>query len=192
MRDWYENWWSELEPTFERTSEIHIGAKKAPEVVLTALQWIDAAPPWNQGIIRRASVGGRKSGSKFNGYWAVKVVRDGLYSFEVRRWPVESGLKIREGTPPHPPEPGTANSYSAPEGRAVPIKSATLRIDGKDLETKLVSEDDAAIQFTRKLRAGSYKFSPFFTLAEGRGQGARELGAYYLTVSPVNEASPDE
>ncbi len=184
MRAWYEKWWDDLEPGFERTSEIYVGSEEAPLVNLTALQWIDAGPPWNQGIVRQAPHG-KKAGKKFTGHWAVKVVKPGNYVFEVRRWPKESGLKIREGTPPHPSEPGTAPSYSAPAGRAVPIVSATLRIDGEDLETRPVAEDDVVIRFTHELAKGSHRFSPFFNVATGKGKATTELGAYYMLVSPA-------
>ncbi|NNE90692.1 MAG: N-acetylgalactosamine-4-sulfatase, partial [Verrucomicrobiales bacterium] len=188
MQEWYENWWAELSPTFSRTSEIYVGADEAPEVNLTALQWIDAAPPWNQGLIRKAPIGGKRAGTKFNGHWAVKVVKDGTYEFELRRWPKESGLKLREGTPPHPSEPETLPSYSAPAGRAVPIDSATLRINGEDLETKPVTDDDSVVRFTRELKKGSHKFSPLFTVEDDQGEPGQELGAYYMTVKPAPAA----
>ena len=131
--------------------------------------------------------GAGKSSKKFAGHWAVQVVADGNYTFEIRRWPKESGLKIREGTPAHPSEPGTASSYSAPAGRAIPIVSATLRIDGEDLETKPVLEDDKVIRFTHNLTKGSHRFSPLFHVGTGDGKATSEMGAYYLTVRPVAE-----
>ncbi|MEM7397090.1 MAG: sulfatase-like hydrolase/transferase, partial [Verrucomicrobiota bacterium] len=76
LRAWYENWWAELEPTFSRTSTLYVGSPKTPELEITALQWIDQAPPWNQGIIRRGSVArgkGKRPAKpvKFTGHWAV-------------------------------------------------------------------------------------------------------------------------
>lgn len=192
MRKWYEDWWAELEPTFSRTSEIYIGSEQSPEVALTALQWIDANPPWNQGLIRKGGVpsrkGKRRSGAVFPGHWTVKVVRDGNYAFEVRRWPEESDLKIREGVVAHPPAPGCLPSYSNIHGRALPIVSATLRIDGEDIETKPVADEDKTIQFVRELTGGSYKFSPYFSQRlKGAGSEDRSLGCYYLTVTRLEE-----
>lgn len=191
LRDWYENWWSELEPTFARTSSVYVGSKEAPELHITALQWIDEAPPWNQGVIRRGlRANGRKENSqesaaaKFRGHWAVDVVRDGVYAFEVRRWPKESGLTIREGIPALVPMPGCLPSYSAVDGTALPVISATLRINGVDMKTKQVGDNDASIRFTRELSRGSYKFSPYFSIKTQGGE--TELGCFYLSVTSLS------
>ena len=183
LRNWYENWWAELEPTFSRTSELHVGSPEAPELRITALQWIDEKPPWNQGLVRKSirTNGRRKAPEKFKGHWAVKVARDGNYAFEVRRWPKEAGLKIREGVAAHPARPGCLPSYSAVAGTALPIPTATLRIDGMDLETKAVGDDDTLVRFTQRLEKGSHQFSPYFSIKTG-GKAA-ELGCYYLTVT---------
>ena len=183
LRKWYEDWWAELEPTFTRTSDHYIGAPEQPEVVLTALQWIDVRPIWNQGLIRKGTPASEKPPAIFPGHWAVKVVQDGIYEFEVRRWPQESGLKIREGVKAHTALPGRLPGFSNVTGQALLIVSATLRIDGKDIETKAVTETDKTIRFTHTLKAGSYKFSPYFSqLPEGAKTEDRSLGCYYLTV----------
>ena len=189
LRDWYENWWAELEPTFKRTSKVYVGSPETPELQITALQWIDQAPPWNQGIIREAktvNANRKKSGKpvKFSGHWAVHVSQTGNYAFEVRRWPEESGLRIREGVEALPVVPGCLPSYSAVRGTALPVVSATLRIDGKDLETKPVSEHEASIRFTQKLTEGDHKFSPYFSLPPASGsETGDQLGCYYLRVT---------
>ena len=189
MREWYENWWAGIEPTYSRTSEIHLGAEESPRVPLTALQWIDADPPWNQGLIRRGSSSSRKverarTKAVFSGHWAVKVVRGGTFTFELRRWPEESGLAIREGVKAHPPRRGCLPSYSNVVGKALPIVSATLRIDGEDLETQTVGDRDQVVRFVRELGEGSYRLSPYFTQQrEGRSTVDRSLGCYYVTVT---------
>lgn len=109
---------------------------------------------------------------------------EAAYAFEVRRWPEESGLKIRQGIPALAPMPGCLPSYSAVDGAALPVSSATLRINGQDLETKQVDDNDTSIRFTHRLTKGSYKFSPYF-LIDTDGQET-ELGCYYLSVKPLN------
>ncbi|MFW6169569.1 MAG: arylsulfatase, partial [Planctomycetota bacterium] len=55
MREFYDAWWAELEPTFARTTEIHLGHPEHPVVNLTGHDWIQKAlPPWNQRHIREA------------------------------------------------------------------------------------------------------------------------------------------
>ena len=79
MREFYEQWWAELKPTFSQTTEIYSGHPEHPVVSLTAHDWIQKVyPPWHQGSIRSASreaVAEEKL--KHLGYWAVKVLRDG-------------------------------------------------------------------------------------------------------------------
>jgi len=139
LRDWYEAWWSELSPTFSQTSKIVIGSPEVPRVRLTALQWIDTGPVWNQGIVRKANLKSKKAkGNKtgpagWSGHWLVQVAESGTYLFELRRWPEEAGLALRQGTPPHPVRPGLLPSFSAVKGTALNIVSGTLRIDGVDL-----------------------------------------------------------
>ena len=120
----------------------------------------------------------------FNGHWAVEVMSNGKYQFEVRRWPKESGLKILEGTPSNPPKPGCLPSFSAVPGVALPIKSATLRINGKNLQTKQISLNDPAIIFTQTLNKGLHEISPFFSIfIDGIEQ---QLGCYYLHITHIN------
>ena len=137
LRAWYESWWAELEPTFSRTSRVYVGSPGVPELEITALQWIGQSPPWNQGLIRRAVLPrGQGKPAKFSGHWAVHVAQTGNYAFEVRRWPKESGLKIREEVDALPVTPGCLPSYSAVPGTALPVVSATLRVDGQDVQEK--------------------------------------------------------
>ena len=124
---------------------------------------------------------------KFNGHWAVNVAQTGDYAFVVRRWPEESGLKIREGVAALPVTPGCLPSYSAVPGTALPVVSATLRIDGKDLETKTVSENDEWVRFTHRLNRGDHKFSPYIAVKPtGDAKTQHEIGCYYLTVKLLN------
>ena len=53
----------------------------------------------------------------------------------------------------------------------------TLRIDGKDLETKPLPKDAAEVSFETELKKGSYKLGPVFKLTDG------EVGAYYTVVT---------
>ena len=45
MRAFYDAWWAELEPTFARTTELHIGHHDHPVVTLTSHDWIQEAYP---------------------------------------------------------------------------------------------------------------------------------------------------
>ena len=180
MRAFYDKWWAELEPTFSQTTEIYLGHKDHPKVVLTAHDWIQKVyPAWNQGSIRSHDWQKKikEEVHKHVGYWAVKVVQDGKYKVSLRRWPTESGAAINASLPAGQPVPGATKAFREEEGKGIGATKATLRIDGKDLETQPVIEGAKEINFEVELKAGSYKLAPFFTVKKG------ELGAYYTTVT---------
>jgi arylsulfatase B len=178
MRAFYDAWWAELEPTFALTTEIYLGHKDHPVVSMTSHDWIqEANPPWNQGHIRKGSA--TKDG-KHPGHWAVKVVTGGKYSFSLRRWPAEANKPINAGLPKLPNVPGATKPFSATPGKAFAFKTATLRVDGKDLSSALIKEGDTHVVFTANLAKGSHKLAPVFKTADGK-----EVGAYYLIVQPA-------
>ena len=178
MRAFYDSWWAELEPTFAQTTEIYLGHEKHPRVSLTSHDWIQQQnPPWNQGHIRRGS---GAQGGKHLGHWAVKVVKAGKYSFEMRRWPAEADIPINAGIPALPNVPGSSKAFSTIPGKSFDFEKATLRINGVDLATIPVGNTESSVKLTATLTAGSHRLSPFFTASSGD-----ELGAYYLIVEPA-------
>ncbi len=186
MREFYDAWWAELEPTFAQTTEIYLGHPDHPKVTLTAHDWIqEVNPPWNQAHIRGASQFGAGKGKRkkpgksvHKGHWAVKVVEDGEYEIALRRWPEEANKPIVAELPAEPNVPGSSKAFRANPGKPIPAESATLRINGKNLETKPVSANDTAVTFTTKLTKGSHQLAPVFTAASGS-----EVGAYYTIVT---------
>jgi len=200
IRAFYDAWWSELEPTFSQTTEIHLGHPAHPVVSLTGHDWIqEALPPWNQQHIRAADgfaparkTAGKAKGAKakdasagaaksvHTGHWAVNVVTAGRYEISLRRWPVEANHPITAALPPGANVPGASIAFRAHPGFAVPATTATLRLDSRDVATLPVRATDTAISFTTTLTAGSHQLAPVFLTAEGD-----ELGAYYVVVTKL-------
>ncbi|CAN5184960.1 arylsulfatase [soil metagenome] len=194
MAAFYDAWWAELEPTFAQTTEIHLGHPDHPLVSLTGHDWIqEGLPPWNQQHIRQAEgYGPAKPGqannsrpaaetprkSEHRGHWAVKVLTPGRYTISLRRWPVEADHPIAAGIPPGGDVPGTSKAYRAREGVAIPVVTATLRIDDESRETRPLPEGATHIDFETELTAGAHQLAPVFTDAHGN-----EVGAYYVAVS---------
>ncbi|CAN0441084.1 unnamed protein product, partial [Hapterophycus canaliculatus] len=179
MREFYEQWWAELEPTFSQTTEIYLGHPEHPVVNLTAHDWIQKIyPPWHQGSIRDADRKVLKSDRLAHlGYWAVKVIEDGKYRVSLRRWPVESGAAINATLPAGDDVPGATKAFRAVVGNGIKATHAVLRIDGKDLDRKPVAKDAEQVSFVTNLKQGSYQLAPVFEIPEG------ELGAYYVVVT---------
>ena len=198
MKAFYDAWWSELEPTFAQTTEIHLGHPDHPVVSLTGHDWIQQGlPPWNQRHVRQAAGlgtgkqetgkqgAGKDKNTKANssrsihrGHWAVKVVSAGEYVVSMRRWPVEADQPIVSALPAGEDVPGADKPFRAHAGVAVAATRATLRIDGRDVESKPVTAEDKQISFTVELKVGSYELSPVFITAQGD-----EVGAYYAVVT---------
>jgi arylsulfatase A-like enzyme len=196
----YDEWWAEIEPTFAMTTEIYVGHAEHPVVSLTGHDWIqDALPPWNQQQIRQAAGYGapkRPAGKarknkepnkslesvklSHQGHWAVKVISDGDYEIRLRRWPVEVDAPIPSTLMAGENVPGASRAYRAHEGVGIPATRAVLRLDGKDLETKMVSSSDHEIVFQTKLTTGSHQLSPYFVDAAGN-----EVGAYYAVITKL-------
>ncbi len=183
MEKWYDKEWDKMLPTFSETTELYLGHEKAPITMLNAHDWIqEELPPWNQQHIRAAQ--GFKKDAEFKGYWAVKVVNSGEYKISVSRWPVDSGISITKSIEAMPKVSGSGKNYSATIGKAIPIKSAVLRIDGKEIETLSVSDTDKVITFITTLKKGSHTLSPYFTF-ENEEKGKGQIGTYFCKVEKL-------
>ncbi|PAY18863.1 arylsulfatase [Rhodopirellula sp. SM50] len=181
MREFYEQWWAELEPTFSQTTEIYLGHPEHPVVSLTAHDWIqEVYPPWHQGSIR-AAIELQASGELVHkGHWAVKVIQDGAYEISLRRWPVESGTAINAPLSAGDNVPGAAKAFRTTPGVAVGATHGVLRLDGKDLDRKPVETDAEQVRFVTELKKGSHQLAPYFEIKDG------ELGAYYVVVTHLD------
>lgn len=179
MRAFYDAWWAELQPTFAQTTEIYLGHPDDPVSTLTAHDWLNTGPPWNQAHIRKANAYGNinhKKQKEHKGYWAVKVVADGTYEISAYRWAPEAKHPITAGLPAGEDVPGSSKAFRTTVGAALPITKASLRLNGKDIANKPVGEKDTHITFTAKLTKGSHQLAPIFLTDRG------EIGAYYVTV----------
>ncbi len=170
MRAFYEKWWTELEPTFSQTTEIHLGHPSYPTVHLTSHDWIQKSdPPWNQKQIRTLH-------GDDTGHWAVKVITDGTYEISLSRWPFEANHPISAALPPGENVPGAQRAFRSHPGKAFAVKTATLRIDGVDLAQKPIPALAPQVTFQTHLTKGSHKLAPWF------GNAEKKIGAYYCLV----------
>lgn len=183
LEKWYDEVWAELEKTYDQTTELYIGDPKSPNITLNSHDWIQRdLPPWNQSHVRAGQ--GFKEGAKYGGYWAVKVVTDGAYEITLRRWAKAAETPITSGLAAMPKVPGVGANYSATEGKAIPITSGTLRINGEEIETKPVGAEDKGLTFRVNLKKGSHQLSPYFTFSDA-SLGEGQVGVYFCEVKKV-------
>jgi len=176
MRDFYDAWWAELSPTFAQTTEIHLGHPDHPVVTMTAHDWLDTSPPWNQAMVRQAKGSNAK---KFPGHWAIKVLKEGNYKISLRRWPAEANHPINAPLPPGENVPGASKAFRTAQGVQIKATSAALRIDGKEVATREIGDQESVITFNTKLTKGSHQLAPIFKSAKG------ETGAFYCIVEKL-------
>ncbi|MEO0447761.1 MAG: arylsulfatase, partial [Verrucomicrobiota bacterium] len=141
LRDFYDAWWADLEPSFSIPAKIILGNDAENPSRLTSHDWITVgSTPWNQGHVRS---GLDKEGTQ--GFWYVQVERGGEYEVELRRWPREAKQPIDQGLPAGEPVPGQQAFRETP-GRAISdIEKASVEIG----ETKVVVDVPAGSEFVR-------------------------------------------
>ena len=78
LRDFYDEWWSELEPTFADAAAIYWGTRPRIRHGLTAHDWITTgSTPWNHAHILDALAGDENTG-----FWNVEYSRMASMSFD--------------------------------------------------------------------------------------------------------------
>ncbi|MFB3903591.1 MAG: arylsulfatase [Acidobacteriota bacterium] len=163
MQQHYAEWWEGVAPRLNEFTPIHIGSSNEPLTMLTPCDWNDTFLD-QQFQIRR--------GVRKNGAWTLFVESPGVYEFELRRWPYEADAAIRSGVPAYQAVDGVY-----PEGQALPVAQARLRIGTHDL-TSPVAETAKMVMFRVDLPRGRTKLQTWFLDSSGE-----ELsGAYYVYV----------
>ncbi len=194
LRAEYERWWDLVSRQFDDAIPISIGADAEAETCLRSHDWRHPDNPhfdapeqcvednsylaFQQGQIRQ--------GSGKNGYLEIMVEKDGLYRFELRRWPREEDRAITEGIPDS--DEGWERGM-VPEdrwfyytgGEAMPFNRATLVV-GDDTWHRDIAAADKAVVFEVPLKRGPARMVSAF-----HGDDGLERGAYYVYVSPGRE-----
>ena len=171
LRSAYERWWNEVSSRDDRGKEIPVGAAAAPDVHLTAYDWITRTGlqkdmPWGQIHIVK--------GPLQNGYWPLHVEREGHYRIALRRWPVESGLAINDTSDAVPPE----KSWHPVKAAVLKTTRARLTIQDSD-ESLAVGAADQEVVFDLRLKRGSTRLHTWFSDDDGRSRGAYYVQVHY-------------
>lgn len=180
LRAAYERWWELCSRRQEEAVPLVVGAENAPETVLYTFDMRnadDTSVAWNQGQIR--------SGFACRGHWEVRVEKDGLYEFELRRWPKDAGYPIQAGIEGDDIEfradgiaPGSEGMYR--DGTALPFDVACLWVEGRPEQYKEIAADDVGATFRVSLREGPLAVRARFSSSHGR-----HMAAYYVYVHRV-------
>jgi len=172
----YDQLWDELQPTFKNVPRIPLTAPGQKTVALNYHDCIGRHFGWFQNEMRQ--IGKRidePQSKRPRAFWPVKVVADGEYQIELRRWPVEVDAPI------HADIPAGANVYGQDAhrtrpGQGFPAAKADLSIGDQRLTVDIDERTRAAI-FRTRLSAGSQRLSAKFYADSGRS-----LDAFYVYV----------
>ncbi|MEM8901654.1 MAG: sulfatase-like hydrolase/transferase, partial [Bacteroidota bacterium] len=164
MRAHLDAWWDEVKGTVNEPQRVIIGSKHENPMLVSACEWLDVFV--DQQIQTRY-------GPKENGVWHLRVAEAGEYEFELRRWPQESGFRLREGIPEKKVTDGTFI-----KGVSFPIHSAQLTV-GNESKLVEVAEEDVSANFSFELEAGDIEIQSWFNDENEEPI----LGAYYMYVA---------
>ena len=168
LREFYDAWWAELEPTFQQVPAIYLGHEGEGPVWLTSHDWIaKESTPWNQSLVREAL-----DTPGATGYWNVNVVAAGEYEIRLRRWPAEADMAIDAPLPPAADVPGESAFRTSP-GKAVPAVKASVQI-GEVMAESPVRPGAKEVLLRMELPAGNARMTALLTTREGE-----TVGAYY-------------
>ena len=148
LRQSYEQWWVDLSPVFDKYCYIVIGSDKQNPTRLMSHDWHSPNPVWSQQMVLNGSVS--------NGFWAVEIECDGMYEFELRRWPVEVDAAIND---------------AIADGKAIAATKARLKVDDKDL-TRPIPADAHYVTFQVELKAGKTQLQTWLSDNNGTSRGA--------------------
>ncbi|MEM1443351.1 MAG: arylsulfatase [Verrucomicrobiota bacterium] len=168
MRSTLNEWWREVKDIANEPQKVIIGHEAENPMLLTACEWLDVFID-QQKQVRRADLK--------NGYWELDVARAGTYEIELRRWPRESGLALRDGLEATPVTDGELLP-----GVALDIHSARIQF-GNFKARKVIGENSRFVKFTGHLNSGPKRLYTWFD--DSNRQPI--VGAYYVYVNRISD-----
>lgn len=163
LRETRDTWWEGVEPVANQIQRVIVGNDKENPMMLSACEWQDVFLDQQHQV---------RMGERKNSWWHLHIDRDGLYEFELRRFPRESGMKLTDVCAETP-----ITNDTLPAGHALPVARARMMIDGV-MQTKQADPDAQKVTFTQQLKAGPAYLHTWFD--DERNQPL--CGAYYVYV----------
>ncbi|MDO6803729.1 arylsulfatase [Wenyingzhuangia sp. 1_MG-2023] len=175
MRVFYEKWWTKVSADFDKEVYIKVGIPQENPVTLTAhdVHAPNGNQPWNQVYIRK--------GSKGYGYWTLDITENAKYKVSLRRYPIESGLKINTTTPATTKQEVPGLEENIPAGVNLHYQKAIIQFgDNSAVETRIENNAMSA-DFTLNLAKGKTNLTAKFIDDKGE-----ENVAYYVYIQKFN------
>lgn len=168
LKNAYQTWWKDVSATGENYNCIQIGSKYEKVVRLNSHD-----VHTEKGMVAFSQVAVRV-GVGMNGFWAIEVMQDGIYEFELCRYPKESKLKMDDEAPASPKISGVREPFR--KAKKIVAKSAKIKV-GETVQTMQVKNPAEPVRIRLALKAGKTRIQTWLTDIENI-----ERGAYYVYV----------
>ena len=166
LRQEYELWWAKVSEHGDEPTELYVDSSKENPAVIGSHDLLSKGhTTWNQKQVRAMT--------DAQGHWNLNFVHSRKYEFRLQRWPAEANLAFNE---PAPAGDIDEAGQLYPEGKAMKVKKAVLKIAGKEFE-KEVDPTKSYIGFNLEIEAGSHQMEATFIDEEGK-----ERSAYYVYI----------
>ncbi len=176
LRGEYEKWWDKVSVNFDEEAPVVLGDKPT-EFTCHDLRNEECDTAWHQGHIRR--------GINVFGYWEIEVEKEGVWQFELSRWPKSEKRPVTEGINGYDITFSRDNIqqkgwglYSG--GKSLKLNEAIIRIQGKTASVNIGNKDTCAV-FKLELKRGRTRLEAWFNDTEGNAYTA----AYYIAALPI-------
>ena len=162
----YDAYWASIEDSIDVIEPVVIGNPAEPFTDLTSNNWVEVDFD-NRGRVAAAN--------SMGGIWEVKVEKAGVYLVRLSRWPLYMDRSLSSFGPAE-----TIGGMPIDPGRALPIESGSLSVNGnKPIVAKPIASD-SFIEMRIELPEGQHSLQGWFHDA----QGTRLSGAFYGRVIP--------
>ena len=158
METYLDKFWEGAKDVVNKPQRVIIGAPEENPSLLTSCEWMDVFLDRQLQVAR---------GDNKNSYWLLDVAEAGRYTFELRRWPEETGAALRQ---------------SIDSGKSFPIAYAKIFLKGEAgefMRRKKVGQDDQGCTFTVDLEKGPVALHTWFDDENNNSLS----GAYYVYVT---------
>ncbi len=170
MKDYYDSWWSRLEPTLDDYVPVVIGNPKENPVVLTSNSWLGAGginTQWGVALANGATDGGT---------WLITAEETGTYRLALSRWPPE----LKRALTVNGPSTAVGGTNIRP-GKALPVKYANMVLDNTAPVTIEARPGADSVEFEINIAKGTHHLKAWFLNGQKENIGA----AYYIKVQKI-------
>ena len=169
MKNYYEKWWSALEPGRKELVPLFVGSDQENPVILNSSNWLENLVNTQWKV---AMGGGQKNG----GESYISIEQAGTYRIELSRWPFHLNTKLNIKGPEF-----SVGGKSINQGKAIDIDYGCIAIGNEEMKIQKVDQNLDYVTFQVELEKGETNFRGWF-----KDSTKNDIcGAYYVRFTKV-------